>query len=106
MAISLSLVCVCVCHLGVSGLRAAGPPSKLRPLLGLFCLPSREPADPIETALANREPGSGEMREESMYEPVESEVNLPLDDSRFKRFNSWRKKKGKYLNVLKVQLEK
>ena len=83
--------CVCACarvYLGVSGLRAAGPPNKLRPLLGLFGLPNREPVDPIETVLANKEQGSGEMSEESMYETVESEVNFPLDDSRFNRFNS------------------
>lgn len=53
-------------HLGVSGLSAAGPPSKLRPLLGLFCLASREAADAMETVLARREPVSGEMRDESM----------------------------------------
>ena len=75
-------------YLGVSGLRAAGPPNKLRPLLGLLGLPSRDPVDPRETALGSKEQGSGEMSEESMYETVESEVSLPLDDSRFKRFNS------------------
>lgn len=77
-------------HLGVRGLRAAGPPSKLRPLLGLFCLLSRVPADAMETVLPNSEPVSGEMREESMYEIDKSDVSFPFDDSRFRRFNSWR----------------
>lgn len=53
-------------HLGVSGLSAAGPPSKLRPLFGLFCLAIREAAEAMETVLLSKEPVSGEMREESM----------------------------------------
>lgn len=59
-------LCLNCTHLGVRGLRAAGPPSKLRPLLGLFCFANREPADAMETVLPSKEPVSGEMREESM----------------------------------------
>lgn len=53
-------------HLGVNGLSAAGPPSKLRPLFGLFCLAIKEAAEAKETVLLSKEPVSGEMREESM----------------------------------------
>lgn len=53
-------------HLGVNGLSAEGPPSKLRPLFGLFCLAIKEAAEAIETVLPSKEPVSGEMREESM----------------------------------------
>ena len=53
-------------HLGVNGLSAEGPPSKLRPLFGLFCLAIKEAAEAMETVLLSKEPVSGEMREESM----------------------------------------
>lgn len=53
-------------HLGVNGLSAGGPPSKLRPLFGLFCLAIKEAAEAMETVLLSKEPVSGEIREESM----------------------------------------
>lgn len=53
-------------YLGVNGLSAGGPPSKLRPLFGLFCLAIKEAAEAMETVLLSKEPVSGEIREESM----------------------------------------
>lgn len=53
-------------HLGVNGLSAGGPPSKLRPLFGLFCLAIKEAAEAMETVLLSKEPVSGDMSGESM----------------------------------------